>query len=1119
MDCSEEEFQGRDKLPLSVLRKMEAFFNADFSDLTIYQNSEKPADMDALAFTEGKDIYFAPGEYRPDSFKGQELIAHELAHVIQQAEGRVRPTGGANGIPINDDPALEREADQMGHLAASFDLPLKKEPALSSLSGSGSVIQRQEKEPEYIPIKISFEADISLAELGILAEIQVIGEQVGLNWGGGKASYKKEESPVTVNFRKSTLIKYRIIDRGNLGAEVDESGEITGSGKRAEEFKKMAASTQKEELNKEIDKRYHAITGTDENEKIKDPKKEKNKVTAWNVMRDEVLAEREKLQELPDNIKKFLSPDGKEFRPEDYKQLLRIANDLSPEEWLEYFSRINAKTDNLDALETSVDNFKKARIKRAEDQAKLQQTKTKLYGLFELYKRYKEYLATNARTARGTLIVSPAGGGGYIPSSKEQWAEVEKLKNNLTASLVAAGFKGISDFEDYIRAFEEGFRNETVAIANDYLDQYEHLLYKEEQKYLNQTNVDALYNQLGGLRSEFKSVEIINQQIGEKFKRQDDLRFMGNQGSTEYQELEKEIKELYAAGDAHVAASKSEAAKVSITDPLLREDYLPVGKRLDKTKLAKADKNELKTLLLDHIKERREDIKKTRESLSKSMNIYGLDNLLDASLKQQRIDDNPLLVEIIKDKRKEEHDKHLAEAIIIAVVAIALGLLTFGGGTIAVAAAVASFGLSAYQAYESFREYETQNAQAGTGLLSEEPGIFWLVVAVAGAGIDLAMVGSSIKALKPLAETLEATGDVAKFNKSVQELVQAGKIEERVGLAATEATNARKGFTKASENLFSLLNRTYTFPGPFGDPDVYKALVKMAYYKAKEGIKEFSVFVDQIRLARTQAKLGEMTVDELNKLKQAFEEGQEAFKKSPKVFEEALDLAKVKKSVEEITERLKARIKAEPERFDLKLTDDQIGEAVKEGKLKGLDDKTIEDIIFQGSRKGEKSAGLEDIMEQMGKAAEIEGQGFPVIFKSMDEFNKFKTGVVKDTLKKLGLPVNDVRIQGSLARRTNIDKIGDIDIGIIVNKAEFDKWADHFVSLSKMPKKVKALEAAKDSGIIKASEMVFKDTEGGVMGRLYEQYKLIFGADAPKKMQLSIILEGGKFDLNPFIPL
>lgn len=105
------------KMPEAIQSKMESAIGADFSDVNIHVGS-KASDVGALAYTQGSDIHFAPGQYNPDTSSGQQLLGHELTHVKQQREGRVQPTTQAKGLPVNDDPGLEREADQMGAKAA-----------------------------------------------------------------------------------------------------------------------------------------------------------------------------------------------------------------------------------------------------------------------------------------------------------------------------------------------------------------------------------------------------------------------------------------------------------------------------------------------------------------------------------------------------------------------------------------------------------------------------------------------------------------------------------------------------------------------------------------------------------------------------------------------------------------------------------------------------------------------------------------------------------------------------------------------------------------------------------------------------------------------------------------
>ncbi|XXY47653.1 DUF4157 domain-containing protein [Sorangium sp. So ce269] len=105
-------------MPAAVQQRMENAFAADFSDARVHPGSARATALGALAYTQGSDIHVAPGHWAPETRRGQELLGHELAHVVQQRQGRVRATAQLKGVALNDDPALEREADAMGARAA-----------------------------------------------------------------------------------------------------------------------------------------------------------------------------------------------------------------------------------------------------------------------------------------------------------------------------------------------------------------------------------------------------------------------------------------------------------------------------------------------------------------------------------------------------------------------------------------------------------------------------------------------------------------------------------------------------------------------------------------------------------------------------------------------------------------------------------------------------------------------------------------------------------------------------------------------------------------------------------------------------------------------------------------
>ncbi|MEA2148437.1 MAG: hypothetical protein QOD69_267 [Solirubrobacteraceae bacterium] len=93
----------------AVREQMSAALGHDFGDVRVHTDPLAGAlarSVQARAFTTGADVFFGSGEYAPASAQGRGLLAHELAHVIQQ---RGAPTSGEMQVSDPGD-ALEREA-------------------------------------------------------------------------------------------------------------------------------------------------------------------------------------------------------------------------------------------------------------------------------------------------------------------------------------------------------------------------------------------------------------------------------------------------------------------------------------------------------------------------------------------------------------------------------------------------------------------------------------------------------------------------------------------------------------------------------------------------------------------------------------------------------------------------------------------------------------------------------------------------------------------------------------------------------------------------------------------------------------------------------------------------
>jgi hypothetical protein len=93
-------------LPDKLKTGIENLSGLSMDDVRVQYNSSKPAQLQALAYTQGTDIHVGPGQERH--------LPHEGWHVVQQRQGRVKPTMQMSGEQINDEVGLEREADVMG---------------------------------------------------------------------------------------------------------------------------------------------------------------------------------------------------------------------------------------------------------------------------------------------------------------------------------------------------------------------------------------------------------------------------------------------------------------------------------------------------------------------------------------------------------------------------------------------------------------------------------------------------------------------------------------------------------------------------------------------------------------------------------------------------------------------------------------------------------------------------------------------------------------------------------------------------------------------------------------------------------------------------------------------
>ncbi len=100
-------------LPDNLKSGIENLSGLSMDSIKVHYNSPQPAQLNAHAYAQGTNIHLAPGQ--------EQHLPHEAWHVVQQAQGRVKPTMQVkDGVAVNDDQGLEHEADVMGGKATQM---------------------------------------------------------------------------------------------------------------------------------------------------------------------------------------------------------------------------------------------------------------------------------------------------------------------------------------------------------------------------------------------------------------------------------------------------------------------------------------------------------------------------------------------------------------------------------------------------------------------------------------------------------------------------------------------------------------------------------------------------------------------------------------------------------------------------------------------------------------------------------------------------------------------------------------------------------------------------------------------------------------------------------------
>ncbi|MGZ4054943.1 MAG: eCIS core domain-containing protein [Bacteroidia bacterium] len=775
---------------------------ADLSDVKIHTDSrahEMSENINAKAFTHGQDIYFKQGNFDTTSTEGKSLLAHELAHTQQQKNGVGRK--------------VQRQPGDGDDKKVSYNIKIP-------------------------PGTISREGFLKYAELIIFKKV------VNIAWvdsAEAAAVYSdiSNHIGVTVTFSVSTsMLAQNQVDKKDTKVTDKGYNELKGDDKK--------------DIVDEINKRYYESTGVKPGTAIQPG--DTDNAAVWNNFKQEVMAEKQMIDSLPPEMKKFIHIE-KGVKPEDFEKyvpVVKLLQQLSTADFLDYQGKVNAETTDLAAMQQSLNDYineKQDRQKAAESRETI---KTKLYGLGDIYKQYLNYKSVadankNIQRTKGETQEK------YDERKASILSNQNKLQQELTYSLKANGFDSIDQFETYISDYEKAFEAETIKIAEDHLLRYQHFLYEEGKKLDDDAYITNLFQALSssGAKEHYENANANDDAANSIIP--DDAGYAANDQKLKSDVHADASKERYM-GDAAINAIPS--ALIQDTN-FNKEDFAGI-----------ASKEELKRYLKSFIHSKQESLDETWEDIhAHPDHIYELDKLFALSIQQQQIEPGSIFDQIIQNKAAEINQYKILKAICFIVIALVLTVASFGAaGPVAIAAGIASAGISLYGVYEAAEEYKKNNAANDVGLLTDDPSLIWVMLAIVGAAADIAALSSAFKAagaLSKFTKEFNVSKDVDLLEKN---LATIEGLESKIKANILKQAKIQAQEEKMLAGFAELRKMTFvTIPGLAQTGE----LLARAVFAVRKGILSIDSFIAELKAAKLIGDTG-LNADELLLVKDAF---------------------------------------------------------------------------------------------------------------------------------------------------------------------------------------------------------------------------------------------------------
>lgn len=728
---------------------MEPRLGWDLSQVRVHTGrgaADSAAALGAQAYTVGRHIVLGDG-VRPGSGAGQRLLAHELAHVAQQARG-----------------------EGLGRLHMKR-LP----PAGTKPKGKG----------KGRPFRVTLTREMAPAEL--LREFV--------------AQYYQSVDQAEITRR---LPLWHWSKPGGLSAtaaDVADGGIWLTVTDVTQTALDRLPQAERDRINAEADQRFWEQNGLAPGTKLGTGPEDAALRARWLGTRADVAGEHELLREihaLPEDVKAILFAGQKPLVPEDYETVLRLGRRLgalTPAQRAAYGDKITGTTTDWKEFEASLGRFESHQRGRELDAELTEDAAATLFGCEDLYRLWKRRNATRLESARNAPYSS------YMPGAAR---EAMEASNAFDAALTRHGFAGEQAFLKAVETYRVRFRNEAVNIALDVLDHYDHLLYVERGKLQSPGYVAGLLAGIaksGAAGLYARAAEAESNARSARFEADPESRYEKNQAAKKAGEYQREAASLRGSAEAAVVSAAGD-------DPLV--DPKQLGRATDREKLSGLDEPAARHYLLEVIDERLADTAKARHEFTYDPErVYSLPGLVEATKQSQGADSGTVYGAIVDDHVQAVRDAHVFTAVVLGIIALVLAVLVPVGGWVAAAALVGTTTISVIQAIQAVEEYRQQSVDYRLQFITDSPSLAWVVVAVAAAALDLgtttvALLKVSAKGLTALegplrefAAASDAETAVTRYNKLAAKIDEAEGLEQGVKDALKTQASAKAGLEQA----------------------------------------------------------------------------------------------------------------------------------------------------------------------------------------------------------------------------------------------------------------------------------------------------------------------------------